>query len=131
MEDEIYYNDYDTLVFTEKGLEIIQEEVQEPEEEPESQEDWISRHDDELYSLYKDLKESLQYFQKLSYNDLCWFIATEVFSGEKKEPDDPYRLCRSEYELVSYWRYINMYHPWTELKSFSNFKTFVHNFSSL
>ena len=113
MEDEIYYNDYDTLVFTEKGLEIIQEEVQEPEEEPESQEDWISRHDDELYSLYKDLKESLQYFQKLSYNDLCWFIATEVFSGEKKENDDPYRLCRSEYELVSYWRYINMYHPWT------------------
>lgn len=126
MDEEIIdYNDYETLYFTERGVEILPED-EHCDEEEEHPEDWISNHDDELFQLYKDFKESFQYFQKLSYNDLCYFIASEVYTEETKNDDCPEN---EEYEIKSYWKYISMYHPWTQIKSFKRFKQFVDEFS--
>lgn len=123
------YNEWETLVFTDKGVEVQDERIAENTEEISyDKDDWLTFHDNETYELFKDLKESLQYFQNLTYHDLCEFVLEQNFSTKPKENPSSDLLSRLEYEFLSTWLYIKYYHTWFEI-NFYDYCEFVKRVS--
>lgn len=122
------HNEWETLVFTERGVDVLQDE-EDGEEIKYSKDDWLTFHDNETYELYKDLKESLQYFQNLTYHDLCEFVLEQHFSPKPKERPSHDLLSRLEHEFLSTWLYLNYYHTWFNICSFNDYCIFVKRVS--
>ena len=117
-------NEFDHIIFTEKGIEIYNPEYEEENLVEYEEDDWETMYTYELCDLYYEFKESLVYFRLLTLHDFICHIK-EAFS---KEPDNLY-FEEADYEIQCLWKYLKLYHShWLDLNSFSFFYEFCNKY---
>lgn len=121
MEEETY-NEWEHIIFTEKGIVIEKEEEEEEEINFVDIEEWIEHNIDDILDIYEYLKSSYDYYFKLKFINFTNFI--ENINMKEPEYDKPDESIEDPM-IVGYWKHITKWYPFLGLDSYEEFKKFT------
>lgn len=122
-------NEWENIIFTEKGIVIEDEEETVENEEDYEIEDWIEDNIDDIIDVFNYLKSSYYYYINLKIEDFINYLYDINSLSEDDKNTERVEINEENKLLVGYWSYIKENYEWLGVDSFISFFDFSVKYS--